>query len=265
MECNEVFFNELCLKNKTLSFDIWKTLIHAKSALGNVGFTVCRLSNADYAQLMDSVKALNNPSIKNIFFQFFHTPFETKELDESDDKASDFLSKEVFYNSNSAYGFSLASYYDTFALSFATSDEWKESKIEVVSHTGELLEIHHISNQNHINENSDWLETRSEVELITTDADPLTKLPKFRDDHGKDELETFWKKIRNSKYVVSCINSLKFSSHNRNFIRNVYSDGRIEITLPWTDKGLGLVIQSTGRNRRETERIAKLLEEKYSR
>ena len=54
MECNEVFFNELCLKNKTLSFDIWKTLIHAKSALGNVGFTVCRLSNADYAQLMDS-------------------------------------------------------------------------------------------------------------------------------------------------------------------------------------------------------------------
>ena len=55
-----------------------------------------------------------------------------------------------------------------------------------------------------------------------------------------------------------------FSSHNRNFIRNYYYDGKIEITLPWTDKGLGLVIQSTGRNRRETEKIANLLEEKYS-
>ena len=265
MECNEVFFFFFCLKNKTLSFDTWKTMIKAKSALGNVGFSICRLSNADYAQLMDSVKALNNPTIKNIFFQFFHTPFETREIEESDDKASDFLSKEAFYNSNSAYGFSLALYYDTFALSFATSEEWEKSRIQVVRHTGELLEIHHISKLNHINENTDWLKTRGELELITTDSDPLTKTPKFRDDHGKDELEAFWKKIRNSEYVVSCINSLPFSSHNRNFIRNYYSDGRIEITLPWTDKGLGLVIQSTGRNRRETERIANLLEEKYSR
>ena len=264
MEFNEVFLNELCLKNKSLSFDTWKIMVQAKAALGNVGFKVCRLSNADYAQLMDSVKALNNPTIKNIFFQFFHTPFETREIEESDDKAYDFLSKEVFYNSNSAYGFSLASYYDTFALSFATSEEWEQSKIQVARNTGELLEIHHISKLNHINENTDWLETRGELELITTDEDPLNKIPKFRDDHGKDELDAFWKKIRNSKYVVSCINSLRFSSYNRNFIRNVYSDGKIEITLPWTDKGLGLVIQSTGRNRRETERIANLLEKKYS-
>ena len=41
-------------------------MIKAKSALGNVGFSICRLSNADYVQLMDSVKALNNPTIKNI-------------------------------------------------------------------------------------------------------------------------------------------------------------------------------------------------------
>lgn len=265
MEFNEVFLNELCLKNKSLSFDTWKIMVQAKAALGKVGFKICRLSNDDYALLKNSVLALNNPSIKNIFFQFFHTPFETNEIEESDDKAADFLSKEVFYNSNSAYGFSLASYYDTFALSFATSEEWKNGRIQVVNHSGENLEIHHVSNQNHINENSDWLVTRVEIELITTNADPLSKSPKFRDDHGKNELEAFWKKIRNSEYVVSCINSLPFSSHNRNFIRDFYSDGRIEITLPWTDKGLGLVIQSTGRNRRETEKIANVLEEKYSR
>lgn len=264
MEFNEVFLNELCLKNKSLSFDTWKTMIQAKAALGNVGFKVCRLSNADFLILKNSITALNNPTLKNIFFQFFHTPFETKEIGESDDKASDFLSKEVFYNSNSAYGFSLASYYDTFALSFATSKEWEKGRIQVISHTGDPLDIHHISNQNHINENSDWLETRGEIELITTDAEPSTKSPKFRDDHGKNELDAFWKKIRKSEYVVSCINSLKFSSYNRNFIRNFYSDGRIEITLPWTDKGLGLVIQSTGRNRRETEKIANILEEQYS-
>ena len=70
------------LMNKTLRCDMWKTMIKAKSALGNVGFSIGRLSNADYAQLMDSVKALNNPTIKNIFFQFFHTPFETREIEE---------------------------------------------------------------------------------------------------------------------------------------------------------------------------------------
>lgn len=264
MEFNEVFFNELCLKDKTLSFDIWKNMVQTKASLGKVGFTVCRLSNTDFSLLMDSVNAINNPSLKNIFFQFFHTPFETKEIEESEDKTTDFLSKEVFYDSKSAYGFSLASYYDTFALSFATSEEWEKSRIQV-ERQSDLLEIHHVSNQNHIYENMDWLESRGEIELIKTNAVPSSKIPKFRDDHGKDELNAFWKKIRNSEYVVSCINSLPFSLHNRNFIRNIYSDGRIEITLPWSDMGFGLVIQSTGRNRRETEKIAKILDEKYSR
>ena len=71
MEFNEVFFNELCLKNKSLTFDMWKLLVQSKAALGDVGFTVCRLSHADYSLLMDSVTALNNPTLKNIFFQFF--------------------------------------------------------------------------------------------------------------------------------------------------------------------------------------------------
>ena len=31
-----------------------------------------------------------------------------------------------------------------------------------------------------------------------------------------------------------------------------------------TDKGLGLVLQSTGRNMQETQEIAKILEEQYS-
>lgn len=33
--------------------------------------------------------------------------------------------------------------------------------------------------------------------------------------------------------------------------------------MPWTDKGLGLVVQTTGRTRGETEKIADLLQEKY--
>ena len=48
------------------------------------------------------------------------------------------------------------------------------------------------------------------------------------------------------------------------FIRTVKDNGLIEIVLTNTDKGLGLVLQSTGRNMQETQEIAKILEEQYS-
>ncbi|MFV0501437.1 MAG: hypothetical protein ACK5MH_07620 [Bacteroidales bacterium] len=59
------------------------------------------------------------------------------------------------------------------------------------------------------------------------------------------------------------INSLPFNSACKNFIRKTYPDGKIEIVLTKTDKGLGIIIQTTGRNIRETNRIAEILEEEY--
>ncbi len=37
----------------------------------------------------------------------------------------------------------------------------------------------------------------------------------------------------------------------------------IEIVLPWTDKGYGVVVQTTGRTMKETELIGKIIMEKY--
>ena len=62
MELNEVFFNELCLKDKILNYENWKELIQTKNALKNVGFSVCRLSNSEHTVLMNSISALNNPT-----------------------------------------------------------------------------------------------------------------------------------------------------------------------------------------------------------
>ena len=85
----------------------------------------------------------------------------------------------------------------------------------------------------------------------------------LRDDHGKDKLLEFSNKLVHSPYVVGVINSLPFQSHNRKFISKIRENGLIDIVLPWTDKGLGLVVQTTGRTRGETEKIADLLQEKY--
>lgn len=60
------------------------------------------------------------------------------------------------------------------------------------------------------------------------------------------------------------VNSIPYNPHESLFIRTVKDNGLIEIVLTNTDKGLGLVLQSTGRNMQETQEIAKILEEQYS-
>jgi len=82
--------------------------------------------------------------------------------------------------------------------------------------------------------------------------------------HGKDVLTAFAQKVLQSPYVEGVINSLPFNPHARSFIRNAYPDGSIELVLVWSDEGLGMVVQSTGRNLRETEAIARILKEKYA-
>ena len=57
---------------------------------------------------------------------------------------------------------------------------------------------------------------------------------------------------------------MPFSPNNRRrFIKRVHNDGLIEIVLPWTDEGYGVVVKTTGRNIRETERIGQIIYEEY--
>ena len=37
----------------------------------------------------------------------------------------------------------------------------------------------------------------------------------------------------------------------------------IEIVLPWTDEGYGIVVKTTGRNIRETRKIDEIINERY--
>ena len=59
------------------------------------------------------------------------------------------------------------------------------------------------------------------------------------------------------------INSLPFNSHERKFIKRIREEGLIEIVLPWTDKGYGVVVKTTGRTIKETEMIGRIIMEKY--
>ena len=102
-----------------------------------------------------------------------------------------------------------------------------------------------------------------EVTLIETTINSEDKPIALRDDHGKDKLLAFSKKVRTSIYVLSIINSLPFNPKAINLIKEIYPDGKIELVLYWEDKGIGIIIQTTGRNYRETEAIAKELKREF--
>ncbi|TYQ24950.1 putative CRISPR-associated protein [Pseudanabaena sp. UWO310] len=96
------------------------------------------------------------------------------------------------------------------------------------------------------------------------DTTPERKPISLRDDHGQDILQAFAEKIRRSPYVKRIINSLPFNPKQVNPIRKVESSGIVEFVLTWTDRGLGLSIQTTGRNLAETNTIALHLADKFT-
>ena len=84
---------------------------------------------------------------------------------------------------------------------------------------------------------------------------PERKSCNFRKDHGIDKLTLLWNRLRNCEFIISAINSLEFNPSGKEFIEKCCDDGKIHIRLTYTDAGYGMVIQTTGKNKRETTAI----------
>lgn len=129
------------------------------------------------------------------------------------------------------------------------------------------VDVENITSLNHL------LDNNIQTKLMYSGALLLLKSPLKPDEkklnlsgdhHGNNKLKTFSKRIFQSEYVVSVINNIDFSPNSSDLIKNTYADGKIELVLYWESAGYGMIIQTTGRNLRETDEIAKLLNEKYS-
>lgn len=92
---------------------------------------------------------------------------------------------------------------------------------------------------------------------------PEDKEIHLRDDPGKDVLMHWAKRFVNSPYVEGIINSLPFNPRATEPVKTISDDGLIELVLTKTDKGCGMVIKTTGRNKKETEEIVKIIRERY--
>ncbi|MDE5944553.1 MAG: hypothetical protein K2G93_03085 [Rikenella sp.] len=165
-------------------------------------------------------------------------------------------------------GLGVAFLYKSIAISFAFDPFWKQIKhrLYVTGKEAGDYDIIAISHPDHCND-ADFLEHKDRwkpVELVESKILPTNKRIHLRDDHGKDQLEAFAQRLCQSPYVIEIRNSIPYNPHAKDFIHNITNEGLIEIVLVKTDQGLGLVLQSTGRNKRETEKIANILKEKYS-
>lgn len=92
-------------------------------------------------------------------------------------------------------------------------------------------------------------------------TEPSKKKINIRDDHGKDKLQAVADKLTRSPFVVEVVNSLPFNPRLNNPIRRITDDGKVELVMTKTDAGYGLCVQTTGRNKKETGAIARILVE----
>lgn len=161
---------------------------------------------------------------------------------------------------------------NSFLVGFNVSDEWLHLKYSFegsVNGKDFKEDIYCVVSDDQY-DNNDFCQWRDEHDYIDeasikkSDKSPDEKSIQLRDDHGKNKLSEHAKKLLMSPYVEHIINSTQFKPCAKNYIDKVTDDGKIEVVLTKTDCGYGMVVQTTGRNRKETLWIAERLKDKYA-
>lgn len=164
-------------------------------------------------------------------------------------------------------GFTAAYLLDTIVISLNTHPKWKKSSYVIRNtqderKTGEVLNV--VTPESletdaiHL-----FIEQRTPLNLEKCNMLPERKSCNFRKDHGIDKLTSLWNRLRNCEFIISAINSLEFNPSGKEFIEKCCDDGKIHIRLVGTDAGYGMVIQTTGKNKRETTAIGEIIMQKY--
>jgi len=255
----ELYFNELSIKDDGEA-GLIKPIQAVYVCLKNYGITTCRIRVEDFATMISSLNKTGevNNNIYGFLYSFFKSPFESQYVNDIDE---DYYSSEWSHDGVNCYGMAVAYLMNSASLSLF-DDIWN-SPIIPIDRDGEIVQVRNICNEKHCIDHREWLESGTSVVLEKCAISPSDKSINLREDHGKDQLMKFAQRLVNSEYVCAIINSIPFQGNRRRFIKSIKEDGVVEIVLPWTDKGYGLAVKTTGRNKRETARIAELLKEKY--
>ena len=92
---------------------------------------------------------------------------------------------------------------------------------------------------------------------------PSEKKIHYRDDHGREILDAFAKRLVANQYVDEVVNSLPWHPECDHFILDVREAGIVNVCLHWHDRGYGLAVQTTARGKLQTQKVAELLERQF--
>lgn len=272
-------FNELSFLDKEEDenlVELFEKYAKAIKALKEAGFRGVRYEYGITSLSKEGIRDLNalgNNPMGRIILSLIRTTARNPYLGEGSEEEERYIKEdfEVKIDNHwtaSAYGITAAYLNDTITLSLDTAERWRQAEYEI-KHTcetesnGTVLNVH----SEHMVKNdliTQFIENRQELVLEICKIMPDKKKYSFRDDHGKDKLIELWKRLRNCEYIENAINSLPFNSTGKEFVEKCFPDGKIHIRLNYTDAGYGMVIQTTGRTLRETERIGILINENFS-
>lgn len=280
----DLIFNELSIEPLLNSLDLSEnrirhfidTFVKAKE----VGFKNVRFDNdmnevfltkeINLLQWLTMPRTSTNGKLKDYLWSIYKKPYIKSQ---DDDIIEKYYSNEYFLKIEEkeveCQGFGASYAYGTICISFYSKDIWFIEKQQLIIKNDESDEkiekdVYQIAKPEHVQNLKEIIENLKNIELIKTELLPEEKIIKLRDDHGKDVLQAFSNKLIKSPYVIGVINSLPFNSQLKRFIKTIHENGLVEVVLHWTDKGYGIAVQTTGRNLRETEAIATILEEEYN-
>jgi hypothetical protein len=92
---------------------------------------------------------------------------------------------------------------------------------------------------------------------------PEQKHIKYQEHHGKEILRDFCGQIVKHRFVQGVVDSIAFDSTTNRFVLRCYPDGTVDLRLHWTKMGVGLKVQTVGKNLQQTMLIADILKDKY--
>lgn len=256
----DLFFNELSIKNKeSIENNIITPIVEAYKELIKYNVTTCRISPDDCTKLFQMLGSLSNAvNVKNFYFSFFRPPYESEDVERNQDE---YYEHDWTYGGEACIGFALAFLLNSASFSIYSAD-WDSPTIDFLK-DGKSTNARNICTKEHVVFHALHLENQTEIELLECGMCASDKKIVLGNDHGKDVLEEFSQRLLRSPYLVGVVNSLPYNPYERKFIRKIREGGLIEIVLPWTDEGYGLVVKSTGRTIRETKRIAEIIEEEF--
>lgn len=214
------------------------------------------------------------PSQKNkILLLLLKRPYIDEELGDNTEELNRyyFESENPFIEQQYCHGLATAYISTLPSVSLPTHDIWKVDEIEFNRYNDQMTDSEVVKAPNFSTGNIEsydafikYCEENYEIELEETplsDEDKPIKLS--GDHHGNKELEKLAKKMCRNEYVTGILNNLEFKSKSSRFIRKVKPNGIVEITMHWEDEGFGMAVQTTGKNLQETEKIAKILRDKF--